>query len=85
MAACKMGFQKSCEILINAGAKVNKKDGEGLTPLMYAAANNVDIVRMLLKNNADLKAICNQGKTALDYAHEFENMEAYDELKSFAH
>ena len=85
MVACKMGFQKSCEILVNAGAEVNKKDGAGLTPLMYAASNNVDIVRMLLKNNAVLKATCNQGKTALDYAHEFENMEAYNELKSFVH
>ncbi|MEW2922399.1 ankyrin repeat domain-containing protein [Muricauda sp. ANG21] len=81
MAACKMGFQQSSELLVNAGANVNKKDGAGLTPLMYAATSNIEIVRMLIKNQADSKTTCNQGKTALDYAKEFDNQEAYDELK----
>ncbi|MGN7513840.1 MAG: ankyrin repeat domain-containing protein [Allomuricauda sp.] len=80
MVACKEGRLKTSELLVNAGAKVNKKDGVGLTPLMYAATTNVAIVKVLIKSEADIKATCNEGKTALDYAREFHNKEAYNEL-----
>ncbi|MEL4307859.1 ankyrin repeat domain-containing protein [Joostella sp. CR20] len=55
--------------LIDLGADVNEKSN-GLTPAMYAAKfNRVDILELLINNEANVKAKCSEkGFTAMDYA-----------------
>ncbi|MCF8715838.1 ankyrin repeat domain-containing protein [Joostella atrarenae] len=55
--------------LIDLGADVNSKSN-GLTPAMYAAKfNRVDILELLISNEANLKTKCSgKGFTAMDYA-----------------
>jgi len=46
-------FPESVELLIKAGADVNKTDGESQTALFIASTNNhVEIVRLLIKAGA---------------------------------
>ncbi|CAH1792076.1 unnamed protein product, partial [Owenia fusiformis] len=57
--------------LINKGADVNQSDKDGKTLLMYASEcpNKVELVDLLLKNGADIHAVCSvEGSTALMYA-----------------
>ena len=64
--------------LINNGTNINKKS-KGMTPLMFAARQNkVEIVKLLLSRNANLKTKSNQGMTALDYAKRSKASESYD-------
>lgn len=58
--------------LLKAGAKVDDRDEDGMTPLMYAAwfNPNPDVITTLLKAGADAKAKDYSGKTAFDYAGE---------------
>ena len=57
------------ELLIKAGANINKKDHEGFTPLQRAVGqNNKDIVDILLNANADLKSQNNDGDTVFHTA-----------------
>lgn len=54
--------------LINLGTDVNKK-WNGLTPVMYAAKyNRTEILELLIDNGANLKAKCDKGHTAIEYA-----------------
>ncbi len=56
------------EILVNAGADVNVKDKEKLTPLMIAAQRSDMVsIEILLKANADVNALDFQQKNALYY------------------
>ena len=55
--------------LLNQGAEINAVDDEGWTPLMIAAsANRIDIVEILIENNANLDLQNSYGNTALHYA-----------------
>ena len=61
------------EILLQKGADVNEAsttgDAEGYTCLMMAARNNApDLVRFLVKNNANINAKAKDGSTALSLA-----------------
>jgi ankyrin repeat protein len=50
-------------------ADINKKDRDGQTALMHASKNGyLDIVQLLLANEADVNTENNNGKTALFYA-----------------
>ncbi len=50
-------------------ANINKKDRDGQTALMHASKNGyLDIVQLLLANEADVNTENNNGKTALFYA-----------------
>ncbi len=54
--------------MIALGQDVNEKSN-GMTPAMYAARyNKVDILELLIKEGADLKARCSKGHTAKYYA-----------------
>ncbi|WP_299255189.1 ankyrin repeat domain-containing protein [uncultured Aquimarina sp.] len=54
--------------MIELGSDVNKKS-EGMTPLMYAARyNRVDIIKVLVKKGAKVKARDSKGNTAMKFA-----------------
>jgi len=59
------------KVLLDAGADVNAKNIQGMTPLMWAVASdyqNPEIIRMLLARGADPKIKSRDGQTALDLA-----------------
>lgn len=66
--ACKKKRTEVVELLVDNGADLNEKDGDGKTPLFYAAEVNVkDIVKKLLKGGANINIRCN-GESPLDIA-----------------
>lgn len=71
--AC-IGLSRDCEtarILIAGGADVNMTQAGGYAPLHQAAAAGLeDLTRILLEAGADPARLCQQGKTAADYARE---------------
>ena len=71
-----------CEKLITDGIDITTKDSEGSFPLHVAAeVNDVDIIKLLIENKADIKARNNVQKTALRIAAENSCKEAYDILQ----
>lgn len=57
------------EILHNAGANREARDGDQNTPLIIAAkAGKLEAVEWLLDHGADIYAKAERGKTALDWA-----------------
>ena len=72
-AASARGAAASVEklrLLIDAGAKVNVADGNGMTPLMYAAqfGDSPDAIRFLLSAGANREAQDRRGWTPLAFA-----------------
>ena len=64
------------QILIDAGADVNKIDAIGQTPLMDASYNGyLDFVKLLLDNSAVINNSCDLGYTPLHYSVLSENHE----------
>ena len=57
-------------VLIYAGADVNARDADGVTPLMWAGFQNEtpDIFRLLLDAGADVRARDSRGRTPLMWA-----------------
>ena len=54
--------------LITRGEDINEKSN-GMTPVMYAAKyNRTDILKLLIEQDANLKAKSDKGYTALKYA-----------------
>ncbi|KAL2550807.1 Acyl-CoA-binding domain-containing protein 1 [Forsythia ovata] len=54
---------------IESGVPVNLKDSEGRTPLHWAVdRGHVNVIELILNNNADLNAKDNEGQTPLHYA-----------------
>ena len=73
---------KLCEKLITEGIDIITKDNEGNFPLHVAAeVNDADIIKLLIENKADIKAINNDQKTALRLAAENNCKKAYDILQ----
>jgi len=57
------------ELLIKNGARINYRDSEGMTPLMWAVrGRNISVIKVLLKSGADGTIVSSEGKTAFDYA-----------------
>ena len=55
------------QLLIENGADVNVKSGDGATPLHSAAfLGRADVAKLLLENGADIKARSNDGATPVD-------------------
>jgi len=61
--AAKLGYTDIAKILVDSGADVNVIDKEGHTPLHFA--NNIDIVRYLIEQKADVNVRCNRYSTPL--------------------
>jgi len=72
----------SVKKLLELGADPNQADGDGKTPLMYAAEIGADHVKVLLEAGADPRAVDKKGRTALDYAKEAKRTKAATLLKA---
>lgn len=56
--------------LLEAGADVNCKDGDGYTPLMEAVrCGKTKIVELLVENGAKVDAVNNEGRRAIDFCN----------------
>jgi ankyrin repeat protein len=73
--AARHGMTEVVRTLINKGANINKRNSDGMTPLMLVAYNgHFEIVCLLLDEKADLNiAIPESGKTALILTSGYEN------------
>jgi ankyrin repeat protein len=61
--------------LVDNGADINIKNGDGLTPLMFAVmSNDIDKVQFLLQHGADKTDKDINGDTVLSHAKEVENI-----------
>jgi len=78
ITACKEKDMLAVELLIEAGAKVNKPDPSGYTPLHWSVLMSrvsFEIVEFLVKHGADPHAKANNGKTPMILATEALNNE----------
>jgi ankyrin repeat protein len=69
---------ETLQLLIDAGANVNARDGRGMTPLMFATATdrpNLATLRLLLKAGADRNAESNLHESVSDWAAKFNQPE----------
>ena len=72
---------KTLKELINAGVKIDRKDSNNLTPLIWASAyGHEDIVKYLISLNANINHADNTGKTAADYALAAGHLGTYEYL-----
>ena len=56
-------------VLLAAGAEINKATNNGYTPLHWASINgHFDIVKSLIRGKADVRIMNNQGQSPLDVA-----------------
>ena len=67
---CRGGLSRQIDDAIKNGANVNARDGNGRTPLMYAAWNNVnpEVITTLIEAGADVNVANKNGDTPLMYA-----------------
>lgn len=78
----KMNRPKTFNALIEQKADLNKICSDK-TPLMYTAKyNTLDFAKALLKARADESIKNSEGRTALDYAVKYKNIELENLLKS---
>ncbi|MDB5385335.1 MAG: putative ankyrin repeat protein [Planctomycetaceae bacterium] len=80
VVACKAGDLKAVQAALKEGADASGSDGNGITPLMYAARGNrpnqespaatdhPDVVQLLLEHGADCNAATDSGFVALFWA-----------------
>jgi ankyrin repeat protein len=72
-------------VLLEGGADINASQHGGYTPLLQAAAaGKKDLVVLLLENGARPDCICDQGKSAADYARERGHTELAEILEAHA-
>jgi ankyrin repeat protein len=78
----KQGHLFATKDLLNKGANVNAKNKDGESPLLVAAAKDLDlIVQVLLENGANVKAKDKDSNTALMLASENGHTEIVELLK----
>lgn len=81
--AVETGNPEITETLLNFGAKVNARDEEKKTPLMYLDDDaSAELVRLLVKHGAKVNLTDEEGNTALMHAAEFSKPEIVQELIS---
>ncbi|HLM02942.1 MAG TPA: ankyrin repeat domain-containing protein [Pyrinomonadaceae bacterium] len=80
--------QNIIKMLLDKGAQVNQQEKNGMTPLLYLAANNRAsaetrraVAQMLLDAGADKKIKDKNGRTPLDWAKKQGNKDLVDLLK----
>ena len=67
--AAENGHINVVEFLLSQGVKVNEKDYDNATPLIYASkSGNVELVKFLIENKANVNTKTDDGMTALCYA-----------------
>ncbi|XXH02274.1 hypothetical protein Hte_008643 [Hypoxylon texense] len=72
---------ETLKLLLSHGANIEVKDQIGRTPLLWAATNgNIDLVRILLENRADITATNNRGRTALHLVAESNHRDQHEEM-----
>src|SRR6185295_11148476 len=74
LMAVPFGPPEIVKTLMDAGAKVNVQDYRGFSPLMLATATdhaNPEIVRLLVRHNADTQPKTRAGETVSDWAAKF--------------
>lgn len=81
MYAAHFGKEEICALLIAAGADVNARDAEDLTPLILAQ-QKPELYRMLIEAGADVNAQCANGYSALMIAAQVGEDEACEFLIS---
>lgn len=80
--AARLGHLPVVELLLAAGATVDKRDHDGRTPLHWAAIRgHLEIVRVLVEAGADLNARANGGWSAWDSASASGQQQVADFLK----
>jgi ankyrin repeat protein len=75
------------KFLISKGADVNHVDGNGMTPLLYAASidfGSPAMIDMLLKAGARTDMTTKQGKTALELARQYKHTHLIPSLERIA-
>jgi ankyrin repeat protein len=76
MYASRDGRMEIVRTLLDAGADINVRDANDITPLIAAITNNhPDVARLLIDRGADVKAVDWYGRTALWAAVETRNMD----------
>jgi ankyrin repeat protein len=81
MIAASKGYSLEIERLIKNGADVNAKSEKGVTPLIFAVANNqTRTVNLLLKFGADVNTITSEAETPLLVAVKNQNTEITEAL-----
>ena len=79
--AAKYGRTEIAQILIKNGAQIDTQDANGWTPLMRASSNkHPKIVKLLIDNGANVSLESVENKTAIEYAAQFGNIEAFETL-----
>ncbi len=75
MKAAKSGNDWQIKRLLESGAKINLKDNDGWTALMYAVRYNegLECVELLLNAGADIRVANNYGLTAIALAASYNN------------
>ncbi|TAL40052.1 MAG: ankyrin repeat domain-containing protein [Alphaproteobacteria bacterium] len=69
MWSARNGKMDSIKALLERGAKVDARDGDGQTPLMMAAHRGyISVVGLLIEKGADVGATDGKGRTAADIA-----------------
>ncbi len=68
--AIKFKREDIVELCINRGLDINKTSRKsGITPILLASCfNNIPMVELLLRHNADINSLDNSGMSAKDYA-----------------
>jgi len=73
--AARRGHSRVCKRLLQLREDPNHVDDYGITPLMEASiAGSNATFQVLLRGGGDMKLQCDQGKTAIDYAQESNNL-----------
>ncbi|NNF99470.1 MAG: hypothetical protein HKM93_08840 [Desulfobacteraceae bacterium] len=70
ITACDRGRVKIVQLLLSRGANVNLAGNQGRTPMMMAAghAKTLDILKILINENADIHAVDDHGISVFDNA-----------------
>lgn len=87
LACCKSNFKMLKFLIERKSADVCAKDQQGRTPLHWAAMygdknNKSRLLEVLLKNQADPRALDNDGKKPIDYLQEDEDKKVFEMLWS---
>ena len=70
----KYSYEEVLKLLLKYNTKVNARNNDGQTALMFGC-HTVEIVKQLLEKGADISLKDNSGKNAIDYAKEYVNNE----------